>query len=642
LAKTATGSSKDVLKVEKRLVEIELEFKEIKESIENIDLSAVPEMKEKIDSIESMITVEQAAILELKKLLESSEKPAIPEDLEQRLATIETNVQNAVNKADFETKIDDIKKDLIPQTPETQVTPVEIENIYNKITQLESNVGGLKAESETLTKEVEEKLSEISMKAVDTKQSTIDYDLLTSKIEAGKESIDELSRSKMDLELKIAEVMKKMEIIHKEFGRSPEQKLIDSIKVNRKEIIGVSARIDSLERVTRELMGDAQNLERTVKKFESLEKLSLLSKDIEEKLEKTKFVEDEVKRLTSKIQLIYDEMDNRLEKLRAMEREYTKNFAELEDNITMNKKQIQKMKKEQAENFVKVLQEARNLIGQRAVEIEKDIKHLNSSQIGEMRAQIDTITSTMGDIQKVKLDVVDERERISELSKEILTNKEGIEKLHKEINDKISAVEAIEPMLENKIMDIRKSLYPMVNEGIKPIHKRSAELENRINQVSSGYRKFIEESSRRFYAIENMKNVLDKKMDDVKKSVQPIVRGELKEFDKRAGEMERRFRDIKTDQINRILTDVTTRLSLIENKFSTVEKISDRKLDEFRSAVREKLAEMKAGAGMDEHLNEVVNRIIFLESRIRGIENSIEKMARERDSTQNMVPIIIE
>jgi len=282
------------------------------------------------------------------------------------------------------------------------------------------------------------------------------------------------------------------------------------------------------------------------------------------------------------------------------------------------------------------------LIGQRAVEIEKDIKHLNSSQIGEMRAQIDTITSTMGDIQKVKLDVVDERERISELSKEILTNKEGIEKLHKEINDKISAVEAIEPMLENKIMDIRKSLYPMVNEGIKPIHKRSAELENRINQVSSGYRKFIEESSRRFYAIENMKNVLDKKMDEVKKSVQPIVRGELKEFDKRAGEMERRFRDIKTDQINRILTDVTTRLSLIENKFSTVEKISDRKLDEFRSAVREKLAEMKAGAGMDEHLNEVVNRIIFLESRIRGIENSIEKMARERDSTQNMVPIIIE
>ena len=193
MVKTATGNSKDVLKLEKRVIELELEFKELKESVQSIDLSSVPEIKEKIDGVESLITVEQAAIMELKKMLESGgEKPAVPEELEQRLATIETNVQNAVNKTDFDAKIEDIKKDLTPQVPQTQTTPVEIENIYNKITQLESTFGELKTESENLTKEVEEKISEISMKAVDTRQPTIDYDLLTSKIEAGKESIDEL------------------------------------------------------------------------------------------------------------------------------------------------------------------------------------------------------------------------------------------------------------------------------------------------------------------------------------------------------------------------------------------------------------------------------------------------------------------
>jgi chromosome segregation ATPase len=396
------------------------------------------------------------------------------------------------------------------------------------------------------------------------------------------------------------------------------------MKVNRKEIVGVNGRVDSLERVTRELMGDTQTLERTVKKFENLEKLSLLSKDIEEKLEKTKFIEDEVKRLTTKIQTIYDEIDNRLEKLRAMEREYEKTFSELEDGVTTSKKQIQKIRKDQAENFVKVLQETRNLIEQRTVEIEKDLKRK---------------LSEIDDIQGIKLEVVKERENISKLSKEIGMNKEGIEKLHKDINDKISVVESIGPMMENKIMDIRKSLYPMVNEGLRPLHKKSADLENRIHQISDGYRKFIEESSRRFYAMENMKNSLEKKMDDVKKSVQPIVRGELKDFDRRANEMEKKFRDIKTDQINRILTDVTTRLSVIENRFSSIERINEKNMNEFKSVVREKLAELKAGAGMDEHLNEVVNRIIFLESRIRGIENSIEKIVRERSDA---LPIIIE
>jgi chromosome segregation ATPase len=523
LAKTdskgsSASSGTNVLRIEKRVVDLELELNELKEQIQGMDVSGIPELKQKIDDIEDLIMVEQAAILELKKMLES-EKPAVPEDLEKRIGDIEANVQNAVNKTDLDARIEDIEKELASQTKQT--TPVEIEELYNKISQIETGMSDLKTRSENFSKEFDERIGEVIERPTRSKQSAIDIDLLSSKIEAVKENLDKISRSRLDLELKISEITKKMEIMEKNIGRSPEQVIIGGLKMNRKEIVAAHARIDSIERVARELMADVQNFEKSISGFESLKRISLLGKNIDDNLEKTKFIEDEVKRLQSRIQNIYDDIDKRIDKMHDLEKKYSDDIPNLMETVETNKSQIEDM--------------------------EKRIHNLGRQNTGDARHQIESMHFALN-----------------------------------RLNGKIASLEKIKPVFENRLIEIRKGLYPMINEGLRPIHKRI-------------------------------------------------------EF------FEKKMKETKTSEIGKILTDMTMKMAVIENKVDSLEKGNENNMEKFRTIIREKIGGMKDSSIMDEQFKEMVNRIIYLESRIRGIESSIENMAKNfMEDRSRIQPIIIE
>ncbi|OGW52412.1 MAG: hypothetical protein A2Y81_03420 [Nitrospirae bacterium RBG_13_43_8] len=473
----AKGSPKapdtDFLRIEKRVIEMELSIGEIKDSIQKIDVSAVPKLKQEVDDTKDLIMVEQAAIIELKKILEQREKPQIPEELEQKISSIESSIQNAISKSDFDAKIETIEKEVKEHT-----IPAEIENIYNKITQLESSLTALKTDRENISKEVEDRLKELSPRDVGEKQPPIDYDMLVAKIGAGKENLEKLSRGKLDLELKIAEMGKKLEILERDIEGSPEKKFMHELKRNRKELVAANSRIDSVERVARELMSDSRKFEKEIGKFESLEKISLLGRTVEDKLEKTQFIEDEVKRLTSRIQSIYDEIDNRLDKLRGLENKYSDDIPTIVKAVEANRRQVDEM--------------------------EKRIQHIT--------------------------------------------------KQHAE--------------------EIRKDIYPMIQQGLRPINKR-------------------------------------------------------------ADFIEKKLKETRTSEIGKILTDVTMRTAVIEERIQSLGRSDESKLAEFRTAVREKLGDIRAPPVMDHHFKELVNRMIFLESRLMGIE----KMMQERSRA---LPIIIE
>jgi len=459
-------SKTDLLKIEKRVIDLELAVTELKEGIQSIDVSMIPELKEKVEDLEDLIMVEQAGILELKKLLEESkpEKPAIPEDLETRLKSVESSIPNLVEKTELESKLENMQKDISSLTGKP--VSVETESLYSRFTQLENNLSALKSQTDSIIKDLYERIKEISAKTMEFKQPTIDFDLLASRVEVEKESIDELSKKKLELDLKLTEMGRKIDILENKMRGTSDQQTMEGLKSNRKEIATTNVRIDSLERVARELMGNVQNLERSMKKFESLERVSLLSKDIEDKIERFKFIEDETRRLSSRVELIYDTIDRRLEKIKDIER----GFPEL-------------------------------------------------------------------------------AETVSKLSQEIDKNKiEVLEKTKQEISDR--------------------------TEG-------------------------------------------------------------LRSFSKQAESLERKMKELKAGEINRILTDVTTKIAVIESKLSLMETDYRKKIEEFASAAREKIVEVKAPSFLDEQIKELVNRIVFLESRLMGIES----MMREK---REALPIIIE
>jgi predicted nucleic acid-binding Zn-ribbon protein len=461
----AKGSPKapdnDMLRIEKRVIDMELVIGELKDSIQKMDVSAVPEMRQEVEDTKDLIMVEQAAIIELKKMLEQREKP-VSEDFDKKISEIEAN---AVSKSDFDSRIETIEKEVKEHT-----VPAEIENIYNKISKLESSLAASKSDREGISREVEDRLKELSPRDMGQRQQPVDYDMLVAKIGAGKENLEKLSRDKLDLELKIAEIGKKLEILERDVEGSPEKKFMHELKRNRQELVSVNSRIDSIERVARELMADSRKFEKEIGKFESLEKISLLGRTVEDKLEKTQFIEDEVKRLTSRIQNIYDEIDSRLDKLRGLEKKYSGDIPAL----------------------VKIVE-------------------ANRRQFGEM---------------------------------------------------------------ENKMGELRKNIYPLINQGLRPINKR-------------------------------------------------------------ADFIEKKLKETRTSEIGKILTDVTMRMSVIEERIKYLERSDESKLAEFRTAVREKLGDINAQPAMDHQFKEVINRMIFLESRLMAIE----KMMQERASE---LPIIIE
>jgi len=546
------GSRKDILQLEKKLVDLELAVTELKESISSIDVSMVPDLKQRLDDVEDLIMVEQAGIIELKKMLDESkpEKPTIPEGLEGRLKSIEDNIPNLVEKTELESRLEEVQKEL---PKEEKPAPVEIEGLYDKITGLETSLSELKSQTDNISKELYEKFNEISLKATGVKKSPIDIDLLSSKIETGKRSIDELYKKKLELDLKVEEISKKMEILENNMGESPGQELLDGLKLNRREIVATNARIDSLERVARELMGDVQNFEKSIRNFESIEKISLLSKNIEEKLERSRFIEEEIKRLASKVEMIYDEIDKKFGKLRGLEKDYSESISELMESNEANKKEILKIKKGETGNFEKIIQESRNAI-----------ENMRKTQ-SEYLAETD------------------------------------------------------------------KKIYEYIDNKLESTNKKSTSVDispliGRINSLTEEYKNFAGDVSKKIISMENIKPVVEKRIEELTKTLQPMIKKEIEP-------MERRMRETRLDEVNRILTDVTTKIAVIESKLSSMEKNYGNKVAEVPK-MQEKVI-VRESRFLEEQFKEVVNRMIFLESRLIAVEGMMHEKSQA-------LPIIIE
>ncbi len=553
-------SKKDILQLEKRLVDIELAVTELKESAKSTNLSMIPELQQKIEDVEDLIMVEQAGIIELKKMMEESkpEKPAIPENFEERMKSIESSIPNFVEKAELESKVEDIQKSLPPQAAEP--TSVEMEGLYNRLAQLENNLPALKSQIDNFSKELYEKVKELSMKATEVKPG-IDFDLLSSKIEAEGKNIDELFKKKLELDLKIGGAIKKIDILESKIRESPSEKILDEIRSNREEIISTNAKFDSLERVSRELMGDIQNVQNSVKKFETLEKVSLISKDIEEKIDRFKFIEEETRRVSSRVESIYDSIDKRLDKIKSLE----KKVPELTEIVSKLREGMDKTKAEMSKDVNKKLEKIRA--------IEERVPELT-----------DTVSKLREEMDKNKAEILD--------------------KTKKEMSEKIASMGSIEPI-------VRK-----------------------IDSLADEYRNFAEDVSKRIILMENTKPALEKRIDKLTKDF-PVIEKEIEPFIKRTDSLEKKMKEIKLDDVNRILTDVTTKIAVIESKINSIDKDYENKIGEFGSRIQEKLAGFRQPSFLDEQLKDMVNRMIFLESRLMAIESMMQETSRA-------VPIIIE
>lgn len=262
------NTKRDLSFLQKKISELEISVSEISESIEKIDLSKINGMEQKVSDIEDLIMVENAAVLELKKMLEgqAAGQDAKPnEEITNRLNALEEKISNVPRAQTDTTQIDELKS--------------SVENISSRVSDIKHGIDTSSFDSrfQEIENGVNQKISDMDSK--------ISYALGVNKI------VEEF-RSDMDMKRKSLETMANS--IEEKLRMPLSERAVEELEKIRNDWIMNTARLDSIETIVQTFSKSVEYLKPAVKKLETLEKMVNLHQELEDKMREFEQVEQSI------------------------------------------------------------------------------------------------------------------------------------------------------------------------------------------------------------------------------------------------------------------------------------------------------------------------------------------------------------
>ncbi|MFZ8830242.1 MAG: hypothetical protein ACO2OO_02240 [Candidatus Aenigmatarchaeota archaeon] len=472
------------LDLEKKFVELEMNVSKINESLKKLEATKLNEVLERFEEIEDLVMIENAAVAELKELLEASTTDEIKKDLE------------AVKK-DFEEKINNINSILSSSLSEIRESIAKISSDTEKIKELEQRIEKVESSLAFIPKIIEEgDLIEGLGKIVKTHDETI---------ESIKRELDEIK----GLKDKIEEELNK---------RIPSSLLEDFVKLGN-ELSLLKVNVSSLSKQLDEIYRDVKLLKPDMIR-EAISKMTELKVETEERL---KEVNDLVASISSqkedikKIGLIEARINDVSKQINSFlaEIEFLKSsisnfstkkeFEKLKEEIssiisTLDSMKNQLVRKEDWERFEKEISSLRGDLSNMKSEVnksnleidiirnslqaistkieerkdvltQKDIENISRKfvNIEDFSALLIDFKRLQQEFEKSKYDLMNSvsRDEIQFLIKEVSTLKGEIEGIKKEIVQPTIIQQIVNKitLLESKISEMEKRL----EAKIKPI-----------------------------------------------------------------------------------------------------------------------------------------------------------------------------
>lgn len=535
-----------LLQIEKRFVDLEMGLSEIKEKLKEVSPDQFSSMNQRMDDIEDLSMVEDAAVTEFKQMLVDLGKKfdSVPsamseiQKLQERIAAIEKEISEVSLKPagmEVEERVKKLEADISSLQVRKPQSPPEMEEYQKRIAEMSQRLTSLKMEYEETVKTIEARMRSIASSVSGV--PVADLDFIDQRLESVRTAVDMMSDKKVETDLKLAGVEEKILLLDQKIREAISQKFVDEIKAHKRDIMATNIRTESVERVVKELTAEMQQVENNVKRFEGFEKLTLLNKQVEEKLERFKFIEDQTSRLSTRIETIYDDMNKNFSGFKNVERRV--------DGIVQN----------------------------------------NNNMIR--------------DLEKAKMDIqqVARRGELQDFNKKFETKYIELERKLREAQSRPVEVG------DKGVNDLRSSL----NQTIKVV----TEIEDKVNRLNREVPAiFVEKSEIKnvVYGMRDRVNSLEGRMRDVNQ----VVGNANPESLQRLGDSLN-----KVDELSKRLTSLEERME--EMKITTPD-----------------IAEMIPQSGyVDEQISELLGKLVFLESRISAIEQSVT----ERPAMQ---PIILE
>ena len=388
-----------LLSMDKRFMDLEFAISEIAARVKDIDPENLKTLDQRIEAMEDMIMVEQAAVLELKRVMEGVDKGFQTsaslrdvEDMRERVRRVENLARAAAEMTDLpaelsqETRqrlksLEDGVSELKEKVVEV-VSPMEIAEMRRSLGNLDERMSLMRMAVDDLKRNIDKRVQEGIKGAQIT---TADFGFISTKINSLKTAIDILSDKRIENEMKITTLEQRLANVHAgEGGDSPlSEKMIDELRTMKRDVEGAKLRMDSVERVVQETAKTAHDAEAAARRFEGFEKLSGLQAEIDDKLRQFRFVQDELGKLSNRIEMMYDNIDKRFAAMRGSERELHelgKAVADARKEIEMTKFGLKRAaSKEDVASLAAEVGGARRLEG-RVEELGEAVRKLDAAQ----------------------------------------------------------------------------------------------------------------------------------------------------------------------------------------------------------------------------------------------------------------------
>ncbi len=500
-------SKKDILQLEKRVIDMELVAAEIKETAK--DLSIIPEFKQRLDDVEDLVMVENAGFIELKGMLEKLVPPEIklPENLEERLKTTEEKIKGLPDFIELETRI---KSSIPTGSPELEN---RIKNLEAGVAQLNEKPVSTPDFSQTENKIRDSIITQLPdliqlENRIKDSVSTIFPDLQKIK--------DDVTKKVEDIELKRQEIGKLADDIDERLKVSVKERVERELGRVRDDWLVYSERVNAVENFVKNFAKDVENIRPTLKKLDSFERILDLDKRTTEKLEEFSDITENLQKLAEKNTVIYSEIDKRTQALDVVEKE----LPSIQKNVSILTNELEKMKLEVVEK--------------------KDIAPLASN----FRLIADDYKSLIEDLSK----------RTANLQIGLNKSLKGMELQTKELvkplgakigelENNLSVIMNKETALEKRIDDTYKAVSSLTDSQVQTVNKKLGTLENRVKDIKiDDIRKLFDSIDSRIGNVEG--RLKETKVGGMEKILDGIS-SKMIEFENKIGELEGKYGKIE-------------------------------------------------------------------------------------------------
>ncbi len=407
-----------LISMQKRFIDLEFAVSEISSKLKEVDVKELELDKERMEELEDLILIEQAGIIELKKILQNLNKEFKSSVSKEDVSIIKSRVKRIENLARAAAQMVDITAELpeegkirlkklekvvaeLKSRPTLEIDSMELADI-----QRDMNVLGRNFES--MQKTITELESNIDTKIrghiKGSQIQTADFDYVNSKLKSIRSAIETMDDKHNKTNLKISSLEQKIDSMEKTGGGKVPKKLLEVVKDSRKGLEVMKTRVDSVERVVSELSKDVNEVERVAKRFEGFEKLTALEDEVDKKLQQFRFMKDEIKSLSNRVEIIYDDLDGRLNKIKGIERE-VKHLDEIVKDVKtdMNQMAFSVKKARKTEDDVESLRNEIDKLGEKVnrIPVKRDTGTKSPGMAKEMTSINDRLTKLERVIKKM-------------------------------------------------------------------------------------------------------------------------------------------------------------------------------------------------------------------------------------------------